>query len=234
MNLKKHAFIISLCATFLMSISSAWAGEETENPDTADIQQQVHNLVQKLVGTYDNSRQYEQADDTLKIAPRTAMTKGLPWLDHKYAVFKQVDAPAVKGTVVALEWRKASADGEVTRQRLWAFRHDGANMVMDFYSLRNPIEFSAPEAFRTLTAEDLISYGDKCALPVTVKPDGAYHLAIPDTCRIISRSGRDMTLSTEITVSDTLTYKESGNLIDGTPVFEVPGGQPYEFVRRGQ
>ena len=100
---------------------------------------------------------------------------------------------------------------------------------MDFYSLKFPVDFSDMSALAALSVDDLISYGEKCALPLR-QLENDYHFSIPDTCRITSRSGRDMILSADIIIGKNLSYHEGGKLVSGDPIFEVPGaGMYYSF-----
>lgn len=185
-------------------------------------------LLALLPGTYSNQTQFDAAPERFKVAPQIG--SDAPWIDAQFAEFKRVDAPNVPGDVIALQWRRDGREGPISRQRLWAFRELGSGLVMDFYTLKSEIDFADEAAISGLGLDDLISYGDKCALPV--RPEaGAFGMAIPDTCKIISRSGREMTLSAEITVGEGLTYKEAGRFPNGDLVFMVPGVEAYEFER---
>ena len=185
-------------------------------------------VMERLPGTYSNQVQYQAAPDDLKVEPQIGSEA--PWIDYQFAEFKRVDVPAVSGEVVALQWRRQGREGPISRQRLWAFRSLGDALVMDFYSLKSEIDFTDEAAISSLAREDLISYGDKCALPVR-STEGALRMAIPETCQIVSRSGRNMTLSAEITIGEGLTYKESGWFPSGDLVFMVPGIEAYAFER---
>lgn len=186
--------------------------------------------VSMLVGSYDNAAQYQTADDGLKITPKIGDKRA--WIDQQYARFKVVDIPSVPGTVVALEWRKGGPDGEMSRQRFWAFQLKGPNALMHFYGFKSDVDMADEAALSAITQDELIVYGDACALPV-VKIEDGYQLSIPETCRIVTQSGRDMILSSTITIRrDTLTYEESGRLPDGTQIFEVPGKMAYVFQKQ--
>ena len=193
------------------------------------VQNTAHTVMTMLPGTYSNIAQYDAAPETHQVEPQIG--SDAPWIDHQHAEFKPVSVPAIEGDVIALQWRRGGPEGAISRQRLWAFRDTGASTVMDFYTLRSEIDFADEAAFANLQADDLIAYGDICALPVR-QMGARYEMAIPETCTIVSRSGRDMTLSAEITISaDQLTYVESGRLSTGALVFQVPGTGPYQFVR---
>ncbi|MEM7569716.1 MAG: hypothetical protein AAF337_07970 [Pseudomonadota bacterium] len=185
--------------------------------------------VSLLLGTYDNAAQFEAADDALKITPKIGDTR--VWIDLQHARFLTVDVPAIPGTVVGLEWRKGGVDGPISRQRLWAFRMDLANPVMEFYGFKGEVDMNSPAALAALTQDDLIAYGDACALPI-IAGDGGYMMTIPQTCQITTQSGRKMTLSATIKVTgEMLSYEEAGISADGTPVFAVPGQMAYAFKR---
>ncbi len=191
---------------------------------------------QSLEGRWSNDEQM-----ALWTGGRTPLAGGgTAWVDAKDAVFARVDAPLVGDEVIYLEWR--GADGAVSRQRLWSFRADASGRtVMDFFTFRDPAPFvgaaGRPGAFAALTPQDLVGYGEACALPV-VAVVGGWRASIPATCTITARSGRVMRLQAEIERlaerrhNDRLRYRESGVLEDGAFAFEVPGGGLwYEFRR---
>ncbi len=189
----------------------------------------LDNVVAALEGEYSNAAQYAAADASLKITPEIGDVRA--WIDQKHAVFKLIDNPSFPGRVIALEWRENDSSGKISRQRLWAFRNDGPRVFMDFYSLKAEADFSDDAALSLIGPQDVIAYGDKCALPMGMK-DNQYYFAIPETCRITTRSGRDMILSAGIIIGEGLSYREAGVLIDGAPIFQVPGGGlAYKFER---
>lgn len=191
---------------------------------------QAFDPVALLVGNYSNAAQYAAADESLKIKPEIGDTRA--WIDLQYASFQVVDVPAVPGVVIGLEWRKDAPDGDISRQRFWAFNMKESPGLMYFYGFKKPVDMRSPEALRALTMDDLISYGDACALPV-VGIQGGYQLSIPETCRITTQTGLDMVLSATIKqTGDTLTYEESGRIATtGKQIFEVPGQMAYVFQR---
>jgi hypothetical protein len=139
--------------------------------------------------------------------------------------------------VVYLEWRNSGPEGEISRQRIWAFRmEDRGEVRMDFYAFKAPDRFAGapPAAFAALTQEDLIGYGPACALRVTPTGDTTFDAGIrPEECRIIAQSGREMGIGARVTLMSTgLLYSEEGLLADGGYAFKVPGGPPYEFRKR--
>lgn len=219
-----HALLTTLLMTGAMALTgcanSAVSAPEAENDADA--------VLALLPGEYTNRDQYDASPEAHRIAPQIG--SDAPWMDQQFAAFKRVTVPAISGEVIALQWRRDSRDGPISRQRLWAFRTTASSPVMDFYTLKSEIDFSDETAFARLQPDDLISYGDTCALPVS-QQDGVFRMAIPETCQIVSRSGREMTLSAEITLGETLTYQESGRYLNGDLVFQVPGSGPYLFTR---
>lgn len=198
-------------------------------PGPADMDATPQAIAQKLLGEYSNKAQYEASDSALKISPEIGDTR--PWINQRFAVFKSVEIPDIPGEVVALEWREDDASGKISRQRLWAFRSSGTGIVMDFYAFKSEVDLSDRLSLSKLGMTDIVSYGEKCALPLTVK-GRVYGFAIPDTCRIVTRSGRDMILSAQVNIGDALAYKEAGRLASGAPIFNVPGGDiTYDFRR---
>jgi hypothetical protein len=196
--------------------------------------------VAQLAGEWTNTRQMSAAPDDLKRPPAAGAL--YPWLDQQQAVFFAVDAPAMTqlgSQAMYLVWRSSDETGPISRQRLWIFRSksDGT-LVMDFYAFKNPQAFAAAApgtvAFAHLKAEDLVSYGDACSLPVQQLARG-WQASIPDTCLITARSGRKMRLSATIVLEgDRLAYQEQGTLETGDIAFKVPGGPAYVFDRKGR
>jgi len=187
-----------------------------------------------LVGQWSNAAQWANAPDELRRPP--AVGHPYDWLDYQEASFFAVNAPEIGAHVVYLEWR--GGDGAISRQRIWSFRRDAAGAVrMDFFTLRAPEALAGrgaeADAFALLRPEDLIGYGEACALFVTPQGDAGRFLAeIPAACRITSRSGREMTLSAQVLLDGAgLAYQEAGLLDDGAFAFKVPGGPPYMFTR---
>lgn len=234
-SMAPHPLILSILAAALLT-SCATVGNLPDRNDGAPVQasandaaqNSLEDLLKRMPGIYKNRQQYAAADESLKITPRVGDQR--PWIDYQHAVFKRVDAPEIPGDVIALEWRKAGLEGDISRQRLWSFRLLNGQPVMDFYSLKTPVNFADPAVFGRLKMGDLISYGEKCALPIR-RDNNGYRFSIPQTCRIITRSGRDMILSADIIFDGNIKYRESGRLVDGKPIFEVPGRMWYEFQR---
>ena len=191
-------------------------------------------IVDGLVGTWDNRAQYDAAPAALKVAPSVDGE----WLDLQHARFTRVAAPALGSHVVYLEWRRGGPDGEISRQRLWSFRRDAAGkLVMDFYAFRDGAAYAgqgmSPQAFMTVTPEQLRGYPPGCELDFARQGGGFFGAVGPERCSIVAASGRRMGILAEIDIgaSGTLGYRESGRLEDGRYAFRVPPTQPYRFVR---
>lgn len=204
------------------------------------MQQSTNEPSSLLAGNWDNSAQMVAAPQELKRPPVAG--GAYEWIDAQYAAFFAVDVPALTGDgskAIYLIWRSASPTGPISRQRLWVFRK-GANGAtgMDFYAFKNPEIFAGANTdagqFKSVTLADLTAYGPACTLPVIVSATG-WHAAIPSTCAITARSGRQMTLSAQIIVDDKkLSYSERGTLESGALAFKVPGGSPYQFLRQNR
>lgn len=216
------------------------AGEIFYNPMARAGQDSSLDIIAELQGAWSNADQYAAAPDALKRAP--AAGHPYDWLDQQYAQFHRVDAPAVGGHVMYLEWRAGDADGEISRQRIWAFRQteDGALSGMDFYTFKDPAPFAGlgdtEGAFATLGPDDLIGYPDGCTLSAGAQPRTGLvlHVTAQD-CVITARSGREMGIEARIEIGpDRLAYQEAGIMADGAYVFRVPGGPAYEFRRVGE
>jgi len=194
---------------------------------------------QALVGKWDNQAQIKAAPAELLRAP--AAGNAYPWVDAQSAQFFEVRVPKVAGPkdqAIYLIWRSGSANGRISRQRLWVFRPQAnGDTLMDFYAFKDPEAFTTKgqgfAAFQTLTLEDLIAYGPACSLPV-VKTTTGWTASIPPTCSITARSGRQMTLSANLNLDgDRFSYQEHGLLETGAYAFKVPGGPAYQFIKQG-
>ena len=211
------------------------AGEIFYNPVQREALDGGGQVTSMLAGRWSNADQFAFAPEDLKRPP--APGHPYDWLDLQNAAFFTVEAPAIGEHVTYLEWR--GADGEISRQRIWAFHEDAAGALsgMDFYTFADPAPYAGrgtePGAFETLSAEALIGYPDGCTAAVRRPAESAYVLEIdPDQCAIIARSGRRMGIMAQIELApDRLSYREAGVLEDGSYAFLVPGGPAYEFTR---
>jgi hypothetical protein len=194
----------------------------------------LERLSAALEGAYSNAQQFAEADAALRRPP--AVGHPYDWIDAQHATFYRVGAPSIGRHVVYLEWRSGGPGGPISRQRLWSFRRDEAGAPrMDFFTFKDPSPFAGrggePGAFAALEPDELIGYGDACALVVT-SVAGGFHAVIPESCSIMARSGRRMRLQALVALDDkTLSYQEEGVLEDGAVAFRVPGGPAYRFNR---
>ena len=164
------------------------------------------------------------------------------WLDLQHASFTLVDAPLLGDKVLYLEWRSGSADGTISRQRIWSFRHDisdaKAGIVrMDFYAFVDGKPWAGRSgeagAFRDLNRAQLRGYGEACGLVFSKNASGFLGAITAKECSITAASGRRMGIDARValTADGTLEYRESGQLEDGRYAFRVPPSAPYRFRR---
>ncbi|MGX6646662.1 CpcT/CpeT family chromophore lyase [Maricaulaceae bacterium MS644] len=228
---------LSACAT---PETEPGAGEVFYNPMARAGQDSSLDVVSELAGAWSNAAQYAAAPDDLKRAP--APGHPYDWLDQQYAQFHHVDAPAIGGHVLYLEWRSGDADGEISRQRIWAFRQneDGVLTGMDFYTFRDPAPYAGlgdtQGAFAGLEPEDLIGYPDGCTLSASAQPrTGLVFEVTARNCVITARSGREMGIEARIEIGpDRIAYQEAGIMAGGGYAFRVPGGPAYDLRRAGE
>jgi hypothetical protein len=187
-----------------------------------------------LEGDWTNAAQRAALPADVAAAP----TPGRPWVDVQHARFVRLDAPALGELVYYLEWRRGGAGGEISRQRVWAFRGlDGDSPRMRFYLLPEPERWAAavgdPARLAALAAAGLPEYPAGCELEFR-RLETTWDGAIPaGACVIVARqSGRRMTIDARVTlVAGAWRYDEAGTLDDGTRAFVVPQGFRYEFER---
>lgn len=230
---------LAACATAPQAPPSERQGEILYSPVERLPRDGGGDAVALLSGAWSNAEQYAFIPEDLKRPP--APGHPYEWIDLQYAQFHPVNAPHIGEHVVYLEWRADGPDGEISRQRIWAFREapDGALSGMDFYTFADPGPYAGrggePDAFAGLTNDDLIGYPDGCTLTARV-PDWAGHVldVSPQDCVIAARSGRNMGIEAHIEIArHHLSYREAGHLQGGGYAFMVPGGPPYEFKRVG-
>jgi|GEM_PF-1949292 hypothetical protein len=217
--------------------AGAGTGEIFYNPMAREGQDSSLDVTTELAGAWSNAGQYAAAPEDLKRPP--VVGHPYDWLDQQYAQFHRVEAPAIGGHVLYLEWRGGDADGEISRQRIWAFRQDeaGALTGMDFYTFVDPAPFAGlgdtEGAFAALTPDDLIGYPDGCTLTASAPTrTGLVFEVTAQDCIITARSGREMGIEARIEIGpDRLSYQEAGVSADGSFVFRVPGGPAYAFRR---
>jgi CpeT/CpcT family (DUF1001) len=190
-------------------------------------------VAQLLAGTFDNKAQFAAADPAIRTAPAI----GSLWLDGQIARFWRIEAPKLPGTAVYLEWRSDTANGPISRQRVWSFRLDPDGSVrMDFYAFRKPQDWAGLGAqangFARLSPDDLIAYPPSCAALFRKTGKDWTGRIDPAQCRITTQTGRVMALDVTIRIgSKGLVYQETGVLPDGALAFKVPSATAYQFVR---
>ncbi|MFW5660282.1 MAG: hypothetical protein ACOC05_02715, partial [Oceanicaulis sp.] len=156
------------------------AGEIFYNPVERENPGEAGRVTRMLAGAWSNAEQYALAPDDMKRPP--APGRPYDWIDLQYAEFHTVDAPRVGDHVVYLEWRSGAAHGEISRQRIWAFREDEAGSLtgMDFYTFADPGPYAGrgaeAGAFTALSEDDLIAYPDGCTLQARALDAGGFAL----------------------------------------------------------
>ncbi|MEQ8403695.1 MAG: chromophore lyase CpcT/CpeT [Oceanicaulis sp.] len=192
------------------------------HPNGADPQP----LADALAGRWDNAAQVEAEGDPAR-----------PRLHVRHAPF---EAEALPGVLVYSELTVGGPEGEIYRQRVYAFKggETEGEIAMAVYELAEPEALAGAGADRLsgLTAGDLVRFDPGCDF--SWYDDGAaWRGAIEDgACRIVSsRSGVEMIIGGEFTVSgDVFTHSEDGrNAQTGEAVFAPPGGVAnlYDRVR---
>lgn len=194
-------------------------------------------LLDWLVGSFDNTRQVEHGENFLREGPVDA--ERAP--DLLFPVFAQVEAPALGGQAVYLQWPMGSPEGQLQRQRIWVFEIDASRnaVMMDFFTLRDPERWRdahlAPDtALREITRDDLIPYPPACRLPFRRHADVFIGEIPAEACRIVSQETRtEMLINARVIVgANQVWYDESGVRPDGSVVFQVPASGSYQFRRR--
>ncbi len=192
----------------------------------------AERIAHDLGGIWSNARQYSAASPTLKVPPSVDGD----WLDLQHARFARVVAPALGDTVLYLEWRKANAGGDITRQRIWSFHQRDGELRMDFYAFVDGAPYAGrsndPSAFETLNTTQLRGYGPACALRFMPTDTGWRGEITASECTLTAQSGRKMGIDARIERSgNALHYQESGRLETGAYAFRVPPTRPYVFER---
>jgi hypothetical protein len=221
-----RALAVAVAATLVLA---ACATAPTVAPDPRDA------VLALLAGSWDNRAQFDAAPASLKTPPSVEGD----WLDLQHAQFMRVAAPSIGEHVLYLEWRNGSADGAISRQRIWSFRREqNGALRMDFFAFVDGKPFagrgSEPGAFSALDAAQLRGYGSACALRFEPTGQGGWRgLISADECSLVAASGRRMGIDASIAVDadGTLAYRESGRLDDGRYAFRVPPSMPYRFRR---
>ncbi len=184
-----------------------------------------------LQGNFDTQRQYDAADQALKVAPTPTGT----WLDRQYATMRLIDAPLVGRTVFYLEWRTGGPTGPISRQRIWALDANVDGVRMRFFTIRDPASLAGARdgsaSVGAVKPADLVGYPADCDVRFTDRKSWTGRID-PKDCRIVAQSGRGMRLDVTIARTPTgFSYQEKGILDDGRVTFAVPPMQPYRFDR---
>jgi hypothetical protein len=186
----------------------------------------------RLAGSHDNAAQMRAlgADVARAAAP------GKPWVDAQYARLVRFPRPELGELVYYMEWRAGGPTGEITRQRIWAFKDLGTDQPrMRFYVADQPGLWAAaagdPALLQQLAKAGLPEYPPGCEVVFRRTADGWDGVIPRAACVIVAReSGRRMTIDARITLErDGWNYDESGTLDDGRRAFLVPEGFRYEF-----
>jgi hypothetical protein len=191
------------------------------------------NAFQQLAGNHDNAAQMRALGADVARKP----TPGSPWVDAQHARLVAFPQPALGELVYYMEWRAGGPTGEITRQRIWAFRDLGTERPrMRFYVVDQPALWTVaagdPALLQQLSKAGLAEYPPGCEV-VFRRTDEGWDGVIPrGACVIVARqSQRRMQIDARITLTrDGWQYDESGRLDDGRPSFVVPEGFRYEFV----
>lgn len=183
-------------------------------------------LAALLDGRWDNAAQVEAEAD--------------PARPHLLVIHEPFDNAALGGALVYAQLNLGGPDGEIYRQRVYAFTDAGeAGVVtMAAYEFADPPAYADaqddPQRLAALSVEELIRFDPGCDFTWR-REDGLWTGRIADgTCvRTSRRSGRDMVIGGEFSIeADRFTHSESGRYADdGEPVFAPPNGVPNLYDR---
>jgi hypothetical protein len=211
--------LTKMCLPLIFVFTGGW-GEDLEA------------LLSALSGNFSNAAQATALPDSVSRAPALEGA----WMNSLYLSQRRVRAPALDGEALYLLWREDGPGGAISRRRLWRFREDEEGLIwMDFHAFRSEERMSPEDEpdWEALSANDLTSYPEGCALRWRKEGDTWRGSLDPQTCSIVAqRSGRRMALFAEIVVTaQGFTYRESGRLEGGAYAFRVPGWDRYAFDR---
>ena len=181
-------------------------------------------LAAMLEGRWDNAVQVEAEND--------------PMRPHLHVVHERFDADAAPGELVYAQLRVGGPQGELYRQRVYAFEPDlngGVDMAVyvpaDGEAMAQAFEAGALDG---LSSDDLVRFDPGCDFDWSVS-GGVWAGSIEDgACRITSsRSGREMIILGEFTIApDRFTHSESGrDAQTGETVFAPPNDTPNLYDR---
>lgn len=179
-----------------------------------------------LEGRFDNGAQIEAEGD--------------PERPHLHVIHQRFSSDAVPGTLVYTQLHVGGPDGDVYRQRVYAFGDAGEDgrLSMGVYTLASPANFvdaeGRAERLAALTADDLVRSDPACDFHWQRNGEG-YAGEIEDgACRITSsRTGRELIITARFTIdADAFTHIEAGQFADnGETAFDAPGGAPNIYDR---
>jgi hypothetical protein len=174
-------------------------------------------LAAMLAGAWDNAAQIEAEAD--------------PARPHLHVRHEMIDADGLDGAALYAELRVGGPEGEVYRQRVYVIgpAPGGADLTMAVYELANPERFArADDAARAaVSADELVRFDPGCDFVWRQSASGWAGEIEDDACvRTSSRSGRDMVIGADFTISaGAFTHSEFGRYADtGESVFGPPDG----------
>lgn len=183
-------------------------------------------IAQWLEGRFDNAAQIGAEGD--------------PARPHLYVIHESFRSDAAPGTLVYAQLHVGGPQGDVYRQRIYAFEDAGesGSLRMGVYTLTDPASLAEPggraERLAALTDDDLIRSDPACDFHWQTDGDG-YTGEIKDGACLItsSRSGREMIITARFTIeAGTFAHIEAGRFADsGETAFDAPGGVPNIYDR---
>lgn len=183
-------------------------------------------IARSLEGRFDNGAQVQAEGDPAR--PRL------------HVIHEGFTSEAVPGALIYAQLHVGGPDGEVYRQRVYAF--EGASeddrLRMGVYTLQEPALLAGAdgraERLAALTADDLVRSDPKCDFYWQVDGEN-YAGEIEDgTCLVTSaRTNRHLIITARFTIAaDTFTHIEAGRFADdGETAFDAPGGVPNIYDR---
>lgn len=140
---------------------------------------------------------------------------------HLHITHHRFGNDAIPGALVYAQLNVGGPDGEIYRQRIYAFTQpDTGGVRMAAYEFADPAAFadaqSDPEELARLAGSDLVRFDPGCDFHWTRYGEvwrGQIHEG--DCVRTSRRSGRDMIIMAEFSISgDRFTHSESGRYAD--------------------
>ncbi|MCC5980931.1 MAG: chromophore lyase CpcT/CpeT [Oceanicaulis sp.] len=166
--------------------------------------------------------------------------EGDPARPHLYVIHEGFTSDAVPGALIYAQLHVGGPDGEVYRQRVYAFEDpsDDGRLRMAVYTLADPASLASPdgraERLASLTANDLVRSDPECDFHWQ-RDGGSYAGEIEDGACLItsSRTGREMIITARFTIdADIFTHIEAGRFAEsGETAFDAPGGVPNIYDR---